>query len=115
MARPARTRNVSVAQARTYPVKAEVYLAAPENELNAGLDTGATNPAIHVAMGSVDVDVVVGSLQSQSLSGVSVPESATSPRLSATGSLLVFRSTILARRLSRIESHVPMSVRPLKM
>lgn len=49
MARQARTRNVSAAQTRSYLSKAEEYLAAAENELQAKRSIAATSLAIHAA------------------------------------------------------------------
>lgn len=54
MPRQARTRNVSAAQARSYLSKAEEYLAAAENELQAKRSIAATSPAIHAAINAAD-------------------------------------------------------------
>ena len=49
-----RTRNVSSTQARSYLAKAEEYLAASENELDADRGIAATSPAIHAAINAAD-------------------------------------------------------------
>lgn len=54
MARQARTRNVSAAQARSYLSKAEEYLAAAENELVEERGIAATSLAIHAAINAAD-------------------------------------------------------------
>lgn len=54
MARQVRTRNVSAAQARSYLSKAEEYLAAAENELQAKRPIAATSLAIHAAINAAD-------------------------------------------------------------
>ena len=54
MARQTRTRNVSAAQARSYLFKAEEYLAAAENELEAERGIAATSLAIHAAINAAD-------------------------------------------------------------
>lgn len=54
MARQARTRNVSAAQARSYLSKAEEYLAAAENELAEARGIAATSLAIHAAINAAD-------------------------------------------------------------
>ncbi len=54
MARQARTRNVSAAQARSYLAKAEEYLAAAENELEAERGIAATSLAIHAGINAAD-------------------------------------------------------------
>ena len=54
MARPARIRNVSAAQARSYLAKAEEYLAASESELDAERGIAATSLAIHAAINAAD-------------------------------------------------------------
>lgn len=54
MARQARTRNVSAAQARSYLSKAEEYVAAAENELVEERSIAATSLAIHAAINAAD-------------------------------------------------------------
>ena len=54
MARYARTRTVSGAQARSYLSKAEEYLAASESELAEGRGIAATSLAIHAAINAAD-------------------------------------------------------------
>lgn len=54
MARQARTRSVSATQARSYLSKAEEYLAASENELEAKRGIAATSLAIHAAINAAD-------------------------------------------------------------
>ena len=54
MASQVRTRNVSAAQARNYLSKAEEYLAASENELDAERGIAATSLAIHAAINAAD-------------------------------------------------------------
>jgi len=54
LARQARTRNVSAAQARSYLAKAEEYLAAAENELEAERGIAATSLAIHAGINAAD-------------------------------------------------------------
>ena len=54
MASKMRTRNVSVAQARSYVAKAEEYLAASESELQAERGIAATSLAIHAAINAAD-------------------------------------------------------------
>jgi hypothetical protein len=51
---PMRTRPVSAAQARGYVAKAEEYLAAASNELDAGRSIAATSLAIHAAINASD-------------------------------------------------------------
>jgi uncharacterized protein (UPF0332 family) len=49
-----RTRGVSAAQGRSYLRKAEEYLAAAENELEAERGIAATSLAIHAAINAAD-------------------------------------------------------------
>jgi hypothetical protein len=49
-----RTRAVSVAQVRAYVRKAEEYLAAATDELEAGRPIAATSLAIHAAINAAD-------------------------------------------------------------
>jgi hypothetical protein len=52
--RQTRTRQVSVAQARSYVAKAEEYLAAASTELAAGRAIAATSLVIHAAINASD-------------------------------------------------------------
>ncbi len=54
MARQARTRKVTAAQARSYLAKAEEYLAASESELEAKRPIAATSLAIHATINAAD-------------------------------------------------------------
>jgi uncharacterized protein YbjQ (UPF0145 family) len=54
MPRQVRTRTVSASQALSYLAKAEEYLAASENELEAERAIAATSLAIHAAINAAD-------------------------------------------------------------
>ena len=54
MPRQARSRPVSLAQARAYVGKAQEYLAAAQSELSAGRAIAATSLAIHAGINAAD-------------------------------------------------------------
>ena len=54
MPKQPRTRIVSASQARSYVAKANEYLAAAANELDAGRPIAATSLAIHAAINAAD-------------------------------------------------------------